>query len=126
LLATADGDIRHQESLALAVLIDSLPLPERIAVDEASFCDDEEEWFERVSSLPATAQGALIDVLSVVASADGVFTTPERRFLKRLSRALGRAIDLQAIERMVERIRRGDAPERKLELALPAPTLAAS
>jgi len=124
LIATSDGDIRHQESLALAVLIDSLTLPQRIAVDEASFSDDEEEWFGRVSALPAAAQEVLIDVLSVVASADGAFTTPERRFLKRVSRTLGRPIDLRAIERLVERIRRGDAPERAPELAL-APALAA-
>jgi uncharacterized protein (DUF697 family) len=41
LLATADGDIGHQEALALATLIDSLTLPQRLAVNEASFPDDE-------------------------------------------------------------------------------------
>jgi tellurite resistance protein len=118
LMATADGDIGHQESLALAVLIDSLTLPQRIAVEEASFPDDEEQWFVRVSALEPAAQKVLIDVLSLVASADGAFTTPERRFLKRLSRTLGRSIDLRAIERLVARIRRGDAPERPPELVL--------
>ena len=123
LMATADGDIGHQESLALAVLIDSLPLPERIAIHEQSFSDDEEDWFWRINALPPSARDVLVEVLSLVASADGVFTTPERRFLKRLSRALGREIDLAAIERMVDRIRQGETPERAPEpgrSALPA------
>jgi tellurite resistance protein len=111
LIATADGDIGHQESLALAVLIDSLTLPERIAVHEASFSDDEEDWFVRAQALSPEAREVLIDVLSLVASADGAFTTPERRFLRRLSRALERPIDLDGIERMVARIRQGEAPD---------------
>jgi len=124
LIATADGDINHQESLALAVLIDSLPLPERIAVHEASFPDDEEDWFWRVDALPFGARDVLVDVLSLVASADGAFTTPERRFLKRLSRSLGREIDLRAIERLVARIREGEALARPTELEpAAAPTL---
>lgn len=117
LMATADGEIGHQEGLALAVLIDSLSLPERIAVHEASFSDDEEDWFWRLSGLPPAASDVLVEVLSLIASADGEFTTPERRFLKRLSRALGREIDLQAIEHMVARIRSGEAPQQPRESA---------
>jgi tellurite resistance protein len=120
LMATADGDLNHQESLALAVLIDSLPLPERIAVHEASFPEDEEDWFWRVDALPFGARDVLVEVLSLVASADGAFTTPERRFLKRLSRTLGREIDLRAIERLVTQIRQGEAPERSPEQGLAA------
>jgi len=120
LIATGDGDINHQEGLALAVLIDSLPLPERIAVHEASFPDDEEDWFWRIDALPLGARDVLVDVLSLVASADGAFTTPERRFLKRLSRTLGREIDLAAIERLVARIRQGEALERLPEAGLAA------
>jgi hypothetical protein len=86
-------------------------LPERIAVHEASFSDDEEDWFVRVQALAPEAREVLIDVLSLVASADGAFTTPERRFLRRLSRALERPIDLDGIERMVARIRQGEAPD---------------
>jgi tellurite resistance protein len=118
LIATADGDINHQESLALAVLIDSLSLPERIAVHEASFPDDEEDWFRGVDALPPGGRDVLIDVLSLVASADGDFTTPERRFLKRLSGTLGREIDLGAIERLVARSRQGEALERPSEVGL--------
>jgi tellurite resistance protein len=123
LIATADGEIRHHESLALAVLIDSLTLPERIAVQEASFSDDEEEWFRRIAGLPPTAHESLVNVLSLVASVDGELTTPERRFLKRLGGALGRTIDLDLVERGLRRIRAGIAPNGAPE-AESAPGLA--
>lgn len=123
LIATADGEIRHHESLALAVLIDSLTLPERIAVQEASFSDDEEEWFRRIAALPAGAHDALLNVLSLVASVDGDLTTPERRFLKRLACALGRTIDLAVVERGLQRIRAGVAPNGAQETES-APALA--
>jgi tellurite resistance protein len=108
LIASSDGELVHHEALALATLIDSLTLPQRIAVEEASFPDDEEDWFEEVGQLDAASQGALIDVLSLIASADGVLTTPERRFLRRLARTLDRPIDLNAIEQRMERMREGE------------------
>jgi len=110
LIATSDGDIGHHESLALATLIDSLPLPQRIAAHEASFSDDEEEWFERIVALDESARGVLIEVLSLVASADGTLNTPERRFLRRIARTLGRPIDLTAVERTMSRLGRGELP----------------
>lgn len=108
LLATADGELEHQEAVALATLIDSLSLPQRIAVREASFPDDEEPWFEQVLSLPEDARGVLIDVLTYVAIADGALTTPERRFLRRLSKTLGYVVDTEAIEALVERFAGGE------------------
>jgi tellurite resistance protein len=108
LIATADGDIGHQEALALATLIDSLTLPERIAVHDASFSDDEEAWFATLSLLEPAAQPVLIDVLALIASADGVFTTPERRFVRRVACALDRDVDLGAIELLVTRMRQGE------------------
>jgi tellurite resistance protein len=110
LLATCDGELDHQEALALSTLIDSLQLPGMIAVEDASFTDDEEGWFDRVVGLEPGSRAVLIDVLALIASADGELTIPERRFFKRLSRALGTAIDIPAIERMVERMRDGEAP----------------
>jgi tellurite resistance protein len=120
LIATADGDIGHHEALALATLIDSLTLPERIAVHDASFTDDEEEWFARLGELPTAAQSVLVDVLALIASADGVFTTPERRFLLRVARTLKRAVDLEAIERLVTRMRQGESAELKDLVMQPA------
>jgi tellurite resistance protein len=119
LIATCDGEIGHQEALALATLIDSLTLPERIAVHDASFPDDEEEWFARLGELDPAAQGVLVEVLALVASSDGVFTTPERRFLRRVARALHREVDLAAIERLVARMRAGEPAARVAELVAP-------
>lgn len=107
LIATADGDIRHQEALALAKLIDTLPLPERIAVHEASFPDDEERWFTQMQELDSGSHAALLAVLALVASADGELTTPERRFLKRVDTSLHCGMDSRAIDAMVARMRDG-------------------
>lgn len=117
LLATADGDLVHQEALALATLIDSLTLPERLAVSEASFPDDEEAWFAHVAEFDADAQTLLIEVLALVASADGTFTRPERRFFRRLETCLQREIDLQRIADRVARVRDGEIVAGPAELA---------
>jgi tellurite resistance protein len=109
LIATADGDIGRREALALSTLIDSLALPDRIGVEDASFSDDEEDWFALLPSLPPPAHGVLMEVLALVASADGELDKPERRFLHRAARALRREVDLQRVERMVERLRKGDS-----------------
>jgi tellurite resistance protein len=109
LMATVDGNVGHHESLVLATLIDSLPVPQRIAANEASFSDDEEEWFERMLTLDEKAQDVLIDVLSLAASADGALVTPERRLLRRVAKALGRNIDLAQLERKMARLREGTA-----------------
>jgi tellurite resistance protein len=105
LLATADGPIRHHEALALSNLIDSLPLPQRISVHEASFSDDEQEWFQRLGSSQPRVHDSLLDVLALVASADGDLNTPERRFLRRLGAVIGREIDFAHIERLAARMR---------------------
>ena len=109
LLATADGVIGHPEALALSTLIRSLGLPERIATSEPSVVEDEEGWFERLGSLDPKAHGVLLDVLALVASTDGDFTTAERRFLRRVAKTLGCTIDLVSVERTVARLRIGEA-----------------
>lgn len=109
LLATADGAIGHREALALSTLIRSLGLPERIAANEPSVAEDEEAWFDRLRELDPKAHGVLLDVLALVASTDGEFTTAERRFLRRVAKALGREIDLVAVERTVAGLRVGRA-----------------
>jgi tellurite resistance protein len=109
LLATADGSIGHREALALSTLIRSLGLPERIAASEPSVAEDEEAWFDRLRALDPKAHGVLLDVLALVASTDGAFTTAERRFLRRVAKALGRQIDLVAVERTVASLRVGRA-----------------
>jgi hypothetical protein len=120
LLATCDGELDHQEALALSTLIDSLHLPERIAVEDASFTDDEIGWFDRVAALEPSSRAVLVDVLALIASADGELTIPERRFLKRVERAIQTPIDIAAIERMVDRMRDGEAPRELRESVMPA------
>jgi tellurite resistance protein len=117
LLATADGAIGHHEALALSILIDSLPLPERIAVHEASFPDDEEEWFTRMARFDPNMQDVLLEVLALIAAADGKLNTAERRFLRRLGNALGRNIDFVHIKRIVARLRGSDDEEGPLVTA---------
>ena len=120
LLATCDGELDHQEALALSTLIDSLHLPERIAVEDASFTDDELGWFDRVAALEPSSRAVLVDVLALIASADGELTIPERRFLKRVERAIQTPIDIAKIERMVARMRDGEAPRELGESVVPA------
>jgi hypothetical protein len=120
LLATCDGELDHQEALALSTLIDSLHLPERIAVEDASFTDDELGWFDRVAALDPSSRAVLVDVLALIASADGELTIPERRFLRRVERAIEAPIDIAAIERMVARMRDGEAPRELGESVVPA------
>jgi tellurite resistance protein len=117
LLATADGDIAHQEALALSTLIDSLTLPERLAVGEASFPDDEEEWFARLPSVDPGTLELLLDVLALIASADGTFSTPKRRFMRRIATTLQRDIDFAEIETLAERVRDGVVMPGPAELA---------
>jgi tellurite resistance protein len=123
LMATADASLGHYEALALSTLIDSLTLPQRIAVHDASFTDDEEGWFKRVAALDPRAYEVLVDVLALVASADGEFNTPERRFLLRLAHTLGLKIDLTAIQNMVLRLREGHAPGHLSGAPVAAPAL---
>ena len=56
---------------------------------------------------PAT-HPILIRVLVLVASASGTLDTAERRFLRRLARALPCALDFDAIERLVAQVREGE------------------
>jgi hypothetical protein len=111
LLATACGDIGHAEALAMSALIDTLPVPERIGVHDASFTDDEVAWYARIADLPEPAQDMLIEVLSLVASADGELRTSERRFLRRVGATLKRPIDLSRVERMCELFQTRSRPQ---------------
>src|SRR5262249_6030029 len=109
LIATADGDLNHQEALALATLIDSLSLPDRIAVQEASFTDDEEAWFERLPGLDPAVHATLIRVLALIASASGALGVAEQRFLRRVARTLRCELDFGVVDRLVAQVREGEA-----------------
>jgi hypothetical protein len=104
-------------------LIDSLPLPQRISVQEQSFPDagDEEPWFDALPQLEPAAQSVLLKVLAYVAVADGTLSTPERRFFNRLGKRLGTPVDLVAIEEMAARLH---SAEGEPAAPLPIPALA--
>jgi tellurite resistance protein len=121
LIASSDGALQHQEALALAKLIDTLTLPDRIAVHEESFSDDEEEWFERVMTLDSSARGVLVNVLALVACADSELTAPEQRFLRRLAKALPGYVDFDAISRLITSMREGEADAAVRAVSTPAP-----
>ncbi len=111
LIATADGEVGHQEALALATLIESLGVSEQIDVDDASFADDEEAWFTRLPQLADAVHPILIRVLVMVAGASGSLGVPERRFLHRLGATLHRQLDFATIERFVAQLREGETQQ---------------
>ena len=61
-----------------------------------------------VACLDSSVHPILVRMLVLVAGASGVLSTPERRFLRRLSTTLDRELDFGAIDRFVARIREGE------------------
>lgn len=119
LMASGCGPLGLEEALVLSTLIERLPLPERTEIDEARFHEDEEGWLEEARALDPNSKRALLDVLVIVASADGELDVFEQRFLRRAARALGREIDLTAVEREHARLREGDVAGLRDEWDLP-------
>lgn len=118
-MASGCGPLGLEEALVLSTLIERLPLPERTEIDEARFHEDEEGWLEEARALDPNSKRALLDVLVIVASADGELDVFEQRFLRRVARALGREIDLTAVEREHARLREGDVAGLRDEWDLP-------
>jgi len=94
LLATASGPPAHTEVLALSTLVDTLPAPARLPVNDGSFNDDESVWLEQIPTLDPSTREVLVRVLKLIAIVDGRVGVPERRFLARVAHALGQPIDL--------------------------------
>lgn len=111
LMATVDGEAGHEELLALALVVESLP----IGADDAKLeetGDDEEAWFERLARAPKSMTSSILDVLYLVAATDRDLQSAEKRFLKRASKVLGRDTDLARIERFAAHLDEGeDLPE---------------
>lgn len=97
LLATVDGTATHDEllivaSIARAVAPDG---PSALARLDAS---EERSWLARAASLQAGERAALLDALVITAGLRGPTRLPERRFLARVSDALGLTVDFARIE----------------------------
>jgi hypothetical protein len=108
LLATVDGEAGHEEVMAVAVIIDSLPEDKRKMLElDRALGDDEEQWFEGLARVPPAMLDPLLDVLYLVAATDKQIQASERRFLRRVGNALGREIDFPRIERLCRHLTSG-------------------
>jgi uncharacterized protein (DUF697 family) len=118
LLATADGDAGHEEIMAIALIMDALSEEKRRAIElDRALGDDEEAWFEAVAKTPKESHEALLDALVLIAATDRTLAASERRFLKRVGKALGREVDATRVRGICEHLARGEAPPPGFALA---------
>jgi len=111
LLCTVDGEAGHEEMLALAAIMDLLTPAQRDAIaSDRAFGDDEEQWFHELAGVPRELHEPLLDTLYLIASADRELAVPERRFLRRIGRTLGRDIDFPRIEQICRHLQHGEQP----------------
>jgi hypothetical protein len=109
LLATVDGEAGHEEVMAVAGIMDSLPEDKRKVLElDKTLGDDEEQWFEDLAKVPREMHDPLLDVLYLVAATDREIEASEKRFLRRVGKALGREIDLHRLEQFCDHLASGD------------------
>jgi hypothetical protein len=109
LLATVDGNAGHEEVMAIALIMDALPEDKRKAIElDKTLGDDEEEWFDDLARVPREMHDALLDVLYLIAATDKELQLSERRFLKRVGKALGRGIEFERVEQICAHLDEGD------------------
>jgi hypothetical protein len=109
LLATMDGDAGHEEVMAMAFIMDQLSAEQRQGIDlDTTLGDDEEEWFELLAKTPREMHDALLDVLYLMAATDKDLQAAERRFLRRVGKALGREIDFERLLAICRHLADGD------------------
>ncbi len=109
LLATVDGEAGHEEVMALAYIMDQVPADKRRAIEiDKTLGDDEEAWFEEIATLPAEMHGPLLDTLYMIAATDKALEPPERRFLRRVGKALGREVDLARVAQICRHLSDGE------------------
>jgi uncharacterized tellurite resistance protein B-like protein len=107
LLATADGQVKHEETMAIAGIVAALFQSRYIEID-TSLGTDEEEWFAALPRTPPETRRALLDVLYLVAATDRHVQESERRFLRRVGKALSIKIDFDRIDTICRHLDRGD------------------
>jgi hypothetical protein len=109
LLATTDGDAGHEEVMTLALIMDLLPEDKRRTLElDKTLGDDEEEWFEMLGSTPKAMHAPLFDVLYLIAASDRELAAAERRFLRRVGKALGQEADLDRVRRISRHLSEGE------------------
>jgi hypothetical protein len=107
LLSTSDGGPTHEEVMAIALLAEALGRGEPIDTSKARV-DDEDDWLDRVAKAPASSHSALLDTLSLIAATDRELQIGERRILRRVGKAVGRAIDFERIEQICRHLADGE------------------
>jgi hypothetical protein len=111
LLATVDGEAGHEEMLALAAVMELLTHEQRSAIaSDKAFGDDEEGWFVDLAMVDRGMHAGLLDTLYLIAAADKELAVPERRFLRRIGKTLGRDIDFARIEQICHHLASGESP----------------
>jgi hypothetical protein len=109
LLATNDGDAGHEEVMALALIMDQLSERHRQGIEsDKAFADDEEEWFDQLGKAHAGNHDPLLDVLFLVCATDREVQVSERRFLRRVGKAIGREIDFERLESICRHLAHGE------------------
>ena len=109
LLATVDGDAAHEEVMAVALIMEHLsPEARRVLALDKALGEDEEAWFESLASLPRAMHEPLLDVLYLIAATDRTLCPSERRFLRRVAKALGREVDLARVDRICRHLASGE------------------
>ena len=111
LLATVDGEAGHEEMLALAAVMEMLSAEHRAAIsNDRAFGDDEEDFFDQLAAIDPSMHVPLLDTLYLVAAADRELAVPERRFLRRIDKALGRDIDFARVDQICRHLAHGETP----------------
>ena len=111
LLATVDGEAGHEEMLAIAAVMDLLTPEQRAAIAaDRAFGDDEEQFFTELAAVDRSMHVPLLDTLYLVAAADRELAVPERRFLRRIGKALGREIDFARVDQICRHLAHGETP----------------
>ena len=109
LLVTVDGDAAHEEVMAVAYVVDRLPAAARASLArDTTLGEDEEAWFAALPDLPPSMHDPLLDVLYLIAATDKHLCPSERRFLRRVTTALGRPLDLDRIRRICRHLAAGE------------------
>jgi hypothetical protein len=109
LLATMDGDAGHEEVMAMAFIMDQLSAEQRQGIElDTTLGDDEEGWFELLAKTPREMHDPLLDVLYLMAATDKDLQAAERRFLRRVGKALGREIDFVRLLAICRHLADGD------------------
>jgi hypothetical protein len=109
LLATVSGEPNYETTMALSLIIDALPESARRNIHgDHAFGDDEEGWFDALALAPSSMHVPLLDVLYLVAASDRILQPGERRFLKRVARAVEMPCDLERVEKICRHLRLGE------------------